>query len=140
MSFEECKVFFFYIFLLTFLQPVTTETRFGPVLYNRHYTSVASLRPVSPQPPPPPPPPPSLALSSSSHLLQAFLLLCFLSLCLCSIFVPRFILIYPWLNLLFVESSLPVLLCILSVFRKHTKTKCQLLSLSCSLTIDMTLI
>lgn len=33
-------------------------------------------------------------------------------------------------------------LCILSVFRKHIKTKweCQLLLLSCSLTIDMTLI
>lgn len=47
MSFGKCKVIF-HLFLLPFPQPVTTETRFGPVLYNRHYSSVASLRPVSP--------------------------------------------------------------------------------------------
>ncbi len=48
-------------------QPVTTETRFGPVLYNRHYSSVASLRPVSS--PPPSPPISLLPPSISSSLL-----------------------------------------------------------------------
>lgn len=32
-------------------QPVATETRFGAVLYDRHYSSVASFRSVSASPP-----------------------------------------------------------------------------------------
>lgn len=37
-------------FLFTFFKPVTTATRFHPVLYNRHYSSVAPFRPVSSPP------------------------------------------------------------------------------------------
>lgn len=43
---EKCYIFLF-ILCFHISQPVTTETRFNPVLYNRHYSSVAALRSVS---------------------------------------------------------------------------------------------
>lgn len=48
--FEKCNFRFFLLFfkfLFQISQPVTTETRFNPVLYNRHHSSVAALGSVS---------------------------------------------------------------------------------------------
>lgn len=63
---QQVKPFFFSNnFPFTFFKPVTTATRFHPVLYNRHYSSVAPFRPVSS-------PPTSLSVT----LLWTFLPLC----------------------------------------------------------------
>lgn len=95
------------IFSLPISQPVTTETRFGPVLHNRHYSSVASLRPVSL------PHPYSLILITSSPSVSSTLLFLSASLFqlsfICSL-TPSvslaFIPIDLCLTLLFVEEAL----------------------------------